>query len=175
MINFIKRGLIQQKSQNAWVYVWNHENKSKRKGIKVVPALWEKNLAKIWLKTTKKSSVEPCQVGEREESLKKIWKSVLNESNTVLKKTWFTMFNWSKNKFDQSNQAEAYWNFSKWFQLIKNQIGSIDNLEKKHLFRKKPDFLKTCLKALNIRNKNAWEWDEMLFQNTSFKPNFPKI
>ena len=36
-------------------------------------------------------------------------------------------------------------------------------------------FLKTYLKALNIRNKNAWVWDEMLFQNTSFKPNFSKI
>ena len=86
MINFIKRGLIQQKSQNAWVYVWNHENKSKRKGIKVLPALWEKNLAKIWLKTTKKSSIEPCQVGEREESLKKIWKSVLNQPKHCFKK-----------------------------------------------------------------------------------------
>ena len=36
-------------------------------------------------------------------------------------------------------------------------------------------FLKTYLKALNIRNKNARVWDEMLFQNTSFKPNFSKI
>ena len=45
---------------------------------------------------------------EREQSLKKILKSVLNESNTVLKKTCFTMFDWLKNRFDQSNQAEAY-------------------------------------------------------------------
>ena len=133
------------------------------------------NPCKNLVENNKKSSVEPCQVREREESLKKIWKSVLNESNTVFKKTWFMMFDWLKNRFDQSNQAKAYWNFSKGFQLIKNQIGSIENLEKKHLFRKKPDFLKTCLKALNIRNKNAWEYDEMLFQNTSFKSNFPKI
>ena len=122
----------------------------------------------------KKSSVEPCQVREREESSKNIWKSVLNESNIVLKKTWFTMFDWSKNRFDQSNQAEAYWNFSKGFWLIKNQIGSIEILEKL-LFRKITWFLKTYLEALNIRNKNAWVWDEMLFQNTSFKPNFSKI
>ena len=79
----------------------------------------------------KKSSVEPCQVEEREESLKKFWKSVLNESNTVFKKkTWFTMFDWSKNRFNQSNQAEAYWNFSKGFWLIENQNGSIEILEK---------------------------------------------
>ena len=55
MINFRKRGLIQQKSQfwkvpkipkNAWVYAWKHENKCKRKGIKVLLALGEENLAK---------------------------------------------------------------------------------------------------------------------------------
>ena len=57
------------------------------RGIKVLPALREKNLAKNLVENDKKSSVEPCQVGEREESLKKIWKSVLNESNTVFKKT----------------------------------------------------------------------------------------
>ena len=58
-------------------------------------------------------------------------------------------------------------------QLIENQIGSIENLEKQ-LFREKTRFLKAYLKALNIRHKNSWVWDEMLFQNTSFKPNFSK-
>ena len=32
--------------KNAWVYAWKHENKSKGKGIKVLPALGEENLAK---------------------------------------------------------------------------------------------------------------------------------
>ena len=88
------------------------------------------------------------------------------------------MFDWSKKRFDQSNQAKAYWNFSKGFWLIENQIGSIENLEKNIFLekkKKKTDFLNTFLKALNIRNKNAWVWDEIIFQNTSFKPNFPKI
>ena len=80
MIIFRKRGLIQYPNfekfrkllKNAWVYAWKHENKHKRRGIKVLPALWEKNLAKIWEKNDKKPLVEPCQVGERE---RKVWKS----------------------------------------------------------------------------------------------------
>ena len=111
MINFIKRGLIQQKSQNAWVYVWNHENKSKRKGIKVLLALGEKNLTKNVVENDKKSSMEPCQVEEREESLKKFKKSRWTSQIWVFLKTLFMMFDWSKNRFDQSNQAEAHWNF----------------------------------------------------------------
>ena len=73
MINFRKGGLIQQKShKNAWVYAWKHENKFKGKGIKVLPALGEKNLAKSLAENDKKFLVEPCQVGERE---RKVWKS----------------------------------------------------------------------------------------------------
>ena len=51
-----------------------HENmKIKTKeGVKRSYRPWErKTLQRIWLKTTKKPLVEPCQVGEREESLKK--------------------------------------------------------------------------------------------------------
>ena len=40
--------------------------KAKRKGIKVLPALGEKNLAKNLVENDKKSSMQPCQVGERE-------------------------------------------------------------------------------------------------------------
>ena len=43
-----------------------------KEGVKRSYRPWErKTLQRIWLKTTKKSLVEPCQVGEREESLKK--------------------------------------------------------------------------------------------------------
>ena len=41
------------------------------RGIKVLLALGEKDTAKNLVENDKKSSVEPCQVGEREESLKK--------------------------------------------------------------------------------------------------------
>ena len=51
-----------------------HENKNKRRDIKVLPALWDKNLAKNLVENDKKSSMEPCQVGEREKSLKKFLK-----------------------------------------------------------------------------------------------------
>ena len=98
----------------------------------------------------------------------------LKKSRSVFKKTWFTIFDWSKNNFDQSKQTKAHLNFFKKYRLIKKQFGSIENLEK-HFLEKITWFLKTPLKALNIRNKNAWVWDEMFFQNTNFKPSFPKI
>ena len=92
----------------------------------VLPALGEKNLAKNLVENDKKSLMEPCQVGEREESLKKFWKSVLNELNTVFKKKLDSRcsidrktgsinrtrqrlieifkrnFDWSKNRLDRS-------------------------------------------------------------------------
>ena len=42
------------------------------------------------------------------------------------------------------------------------------------LKKKKTEFLKTYLKALNIRNKNAWVWNEMFFKTQVLNPNFPK-
>ena len=67
-LNFEK---FQKFLKNAWVYAWKHENKSKRKGIKVLLALWEKNIAKIWLKTTKNLHWSIAK-SERE---RKVWKS----------------------------------------------------------------------------------------------------
>ena len=43
----------------------------------------EKNLAKNLVENDKKSSMEPCEVGERERGK---FEKVLNESNTVFKK-----------------------------------------------------------------------------------------
>ena len=60
-------------------------------------------------------------------------------------------FDWSKIRLDQSK-------------FLKNSF-----------LEKLTWFLKVYLKALNIKYKNARVWDEMLSQNTSFKPNFPKI
>ena len=54
---------------------WKHEIKCKRKGIRVLPALGDKNLAKISEENDKKSLVEPSQVGERERKVWKVWKS----------------------------------------------------------------------------------------------------
>ena len=81
------------------------------------------------------------------------------------------MFDWSKNRFDQLNQAEAHWIFLTRSKIILDQ----SKFWKNSFLEKITWFLKAYLKALNIRYKNAWVWDEMLFQNTSFKPNFSKI
>ena len=137
-----------------------------------LPALREENLAKIE-ENDKKFVVQPYQVGERrkvwKELLKKVWISQrtlfkkaetrcsigrkigsINRTRQRLTKFLKQDFDWSKIRLDQSK----FWKNSFW--------------------EKKPDFLKSYLKALNIRYKNAWVWDEMLSQNTSFKPNFPK-
>ena len=47
-----------------------------------IPAYGKKNLAKISKEHDKKCVVEPCQVGEREESLKTFEKDILNKSRS---------------------------------------------------------------------------------------------
>ena len=70
--------------------------------------------------------------------LKKLFeKDVLKQSKNCFKKTWNMMFDWSKNRFDQSNQAEAHRIFKARFRLIENKIGSIEILEKTVFERKK--------------------------------------
>ena len=51
-----------------------------------VPALGEENLAKDSEENNKNWMILLCRVGEREKSWKNFWKSVLNGSNTELKK-----------------------------------------------------------------------------------------
>ena len=134
--------------------------------------MWEKNLAKIWLKMTKKILSGALPSRRERGSLKKC-------------------FEWVKHYFFKKNLIRDVW-------LIEKQVRSIEpsrgllkffkmilidrksdwinrNSGKNSFFEKITWFLKTYLKALNIRNKNAWVWDEMFFQNTSFKPNFSKI
>ena len=65
----------------------------------------------------------------------------INRTRQRLTKIFNKNFDWSKNTMDQSKI---------WIKLLV-------------LKKKKTEFLKTYLKALNIRNKNAWVWDEMLF------------
>ena len=86
----------------------------------VLPALREENLAKILEENNKKIVVLPYQVGERRKVEKLLKKMFWNSQRTVLKKTWNTIFDWSKNRFDQSNQAEAHRIFKARFWLIDN-------------------------------------------------------
>ena len=70
----------------------------------VLPALREKNLAKIEVENDKKTLCCLAK-SEREEKLKNFLKRMFwNCQRTVFKKSEI----WSKNKFDQSNQAEAH-------------------------------------------------------------------
>ena len=80
------------------------------------------------------------------------WKiGSINRTRQKLTEFFKQDFNWLKIRLDQSK----FW--------------------KNSFFEKITWFFKTYLKAFNIRNKNAWVWDEMLFQNTSFKPSFSKL
>ena len=81
MINFRKEGLNHQKPQiwigpkiptKAWIYAWKHENKCKRKGIMVLPALGEENLAKNLVENDKKIDDWACLSWREIE--RKFWK-----------------------------------------------------------------------------------------------------
>ena len=80
MINYRKRGLIQQKPQ-IWkvpkiplcMKSWK---KKQKKGYKGLTGLVREKPCKNLVENDKKSSVEPCQVGKREESLKKCFEWV---------------------------------------------------------------------------------------------------
>ena len=64
-----------------------HENKCKRKGKKVLPALEEKNLAKILEENDKKIYLDPWPIEEREKNLfEKVWKWLNTWKTKVLKK-----------------------------------------------------------------------------------------
>ena len=140
----------------------------------VLPALREENLAKIKEENDKKFVVQPCQVGERrevwKELLKKVWISQrtlfkfaetrysidrktgsINRTRQRLTKFLKQDFDWSKIRLDQSK----FW--------------------KKQLLRKKTWFFEILPQSIEYSKKNAWVWDAMFSQNTSFKPNFPKI
>ena len=71
-----------------------------------IPAQGERNLAKR-LAENDKISVEPNQVGEREESLKSFQRVPLKKSNLTFKKTRFMSFDRSKNSLDRSKQTET--------------------------------------------------------------------
>ena len=116
MINFRKRGLKHQKPQferfqkypmKCMKNAWKHEVKCKRKGIKDLPAYREENLAKNLEENDKKFVGKPCPIRRERKVWKPFWKVSLNKSNSDFKKTWFTIFDWSKISFDWSKQTEA--------------------------------------------------------------------
>ena len=137
----------------------------------VIPALKEENLAKIEEENDKKFECSLAKSERERKSWKTFENDVWNSQRTIFKKPetrcWIDRktgsinwtrkrlieflkqnFNWSKIRLDQSK-------------FLKNSF-----------LEKLTWFLKVYLKAFNIWYKHAWVWDEMLFQNTSFKPIF---
>ena len=136
--------------------------------------MWEKNLAKIWLKTTKNPQWSLAKSERERES--KVWKSVLNESKYYFKKNLIHDVRLIKKRVRSIEPSKGLLKFFKRISIDwKLDWINWNSEKKKMLFRKVTWVLKTYLKALNIRNKNAWVWDEWFSQNPSFKPNFPKI
>ena len=140
----------------------------------VLPALREENLTKILEENDKKIFVLPCQVEEKRKVEKLLKTEFWNSQRTVYKKPeiWSSIdrktslinrtrqrlteflkqdFDWSKIRLDQSK----FW--------------------KKQLLREKTWFFENLSQSIEYNKTNAWVWDEMLSQNTNFKPNFPKI
>ena len=78
------------------------ENKWKRKGIKVLPALKDKNLAKD-SEENDKNLLWPLDRSKRERIVfEKFWKSDEHVKLEVFKKTLYAIFDWSKLRFDRS-------------------------------------------------------------------------
>ena len=103
------------------IWCMKSENKCKRKGIKVLPALGEKNLAKRMEENDKKNLLEPWpHRKERKKSWKTFEKVSLNTWKSVFIKILYTIFDRSKNKFDRS----------KMLQLIHHQLSTDRNRQR---------------------------------------------
>ena len=131
----------------------------------------EENIAKRLEENNKKLRMSLVQIGERERererSLKNFWKVSLNKSNSVFKKTRFTISNWSI-------QIEAPLKFLKQFWLIEKQPWSI-KIPEKHNFEKTAQFLHKILQALKNMSK-MHEYEMQSFSKPQvLNPVFPKL
>ena len=63
------------------------ENKSKKKGRRVLPVFGERNLAKRMIKKDKNLRWSQVQIGEREKSLETFEKVILKKSRSVFLNT----------------------------------------------------------------------------------------
>ena len=170
------------------VWCMKSENKCKRKGIKVLPALGEKSLAKRMEENEKKMDWSLDRVVWREK-VENFWKKVsLNTWRIIFKKILSTIFDRSKNRFDRLKK----------FQLIQHQSSTDRNrqrltnifncnvdwsknnfdwskLWKKSIFWKTKQNNAETPQSIEFYESHAWVWDEMFFKNICFEPSFPKI
>ena len=146
-----------------------------KRGIKWSYRPWgRKTLQKLRKKTTKNLSAALPSQREREKVEKLLKRMFETVKELVFKKPKIRCsidrktgsINWTRQRLTEVLKQDFDWSKIRLDQ---------SKFWKNCFLEKKPEFLKAYLKALNIKYKNAWEWDEMLFQNTSFKPNFSKI
>ena len=142
------------------------------RGIKVLPALGEKNLAKIWLKTTKNPQWSLAK-SERE---RKVWKSVLNESNIVFKKNLIHDLRLIEKQVRSIEPSRGSLKFLNAIS-IDWKIDSIDRNCKKMNFGKSIEFEATSPQSIEeIKKKKMHEYEMKWFSQTQdLKPNSPRI
>ena len=143
-------------------------------GIKWYYWPWgRKTLQKFRKKTTKNLCAALPSRREREKVEKTFGKGVWISQRTVFKKPETRCsIDRKKGSINRTRQRLTEF-FKQDFDWSKIRLDQSKFLKSSFL-EKLVKFLKAYLKALNIRYKNAWVWDEMLFQITSFKPNFFK-
>ena len=86
----------------------------------VLSAFREENLAKIEEENDNKFECSLAKSERKREKVEKLLKRMFETVKELFLKNWNTMFDWSKNRFDQSNQVEAHRIFKTRFRLIEN-------------------------------------------------------
>ena len=136
--------------------------------------MWEKNLAKIRSKTTKNLLCSLAKLERERKDWKSFEKVVWISQNTIFKKLDSRCsIDRKTGSINQTRQrlTEIFKQDFDWLKIRLDQ----SKFWKNSFLEKKPDFLKAYLKALNIRYKNAWVWDENFFKNTWIQPKSSKI
>ena len=124
---------------------------------------------------TKKISVEPCRVGEREKSFEKFWKRCLNKSNmSFLKKLDSRVSIDRKSILIDRNKQRLTKNFKCNFYWSKNRLDQ-SKFWKNSFLEKITWFLKKLLKALNIMSKMHKNEMKCFSKTQVLNPVFPKL
>ena len=125
-----------------------HENKCKRKGKSVLQALEEKNLAKRMEENDKKILIRALTDRIERERVWKLFEKMFEHVRIKCFKKVYTIFDWSKNRFDRSKmlrliqyQSSIDRNNRGWLKIliaisIDRKTGSIDRNFGKNFFLK---------------------------------------
>ena len=99
-----------------------YENKWKRRGKSVLPKLEDKNPWKFLRENDKKLPLNlDRSKRERERTFEKVWIVIEHVKNLWFKKNLWTIFDWSKNRFDRS-KITFNWSRTNRAKQIQNKI-----------------------------------------------------